>query len=76
MIATAASHKCMTLTDFGVCHFFIAKLLVLMDTFEAGEFTLGQIAFKCSSCNASMQPLASLIFIHGPVILPYISNTV
>ena len=57
---------------------FKAKYLVLMDTFETREFILGQLAytFKCSSSNASMQPPMSLIFIHVPVILPYISNTV
>ena len=52
--------------------------LVLIDTFETRGHTLCQMAytFKCSSCNASMQPSVSLTFIHGPVILLYISNTV
>ena len=70
------------------CHFldirsprnsgFKAKFSVLMDIFETGEFILGQIAytFKYSGCDAAIQPPVSLIFIHGPVILPYISNTV
>ena len=55
-----------------------AKVLVLMDTTETREFILGQTSytFKYSSYNASMQPPVSLIFIHSPVILPYISNTV
>ena len=49
-----------------------------MDMFETKEFILGQIAytFKCSSCNASMQHPMTLTFIHGPVILPYITNTI
>ena len=49
-----------------------------MATFESREFILGQIAntLQCSSCNASMQPHVSLTFSHGPVILPYLSNTV
>ena len=49
-----------------------------MDMFETKEFILGQIAytFKCSSCNASMQHPMPLTFIHGPVILPYITNTI
>ena len=51
---------------------------VLMDTFETRKFILGQIPYTLnySSCDASMQPPVSLIFSHGPVILPYISNTV
>ena len=55
-----------------------AKSLVLMDIFETKDFIIGQTAyaFKCSSRNASMQPPVSLIFIHGPVVVPYISNTV
>ena len=66
------------LTDFGVCHCFEGIFLVLMDNFETREFILGQIAYtlKFSSCNASMQLPVSLTFIHGPVILPYISSTV
>ena len=57
---------------------FKANFLVLMDTFETREFILGQIAYTIepSSCNASMQPPMSLTFIHGPVMLPYISNSV
>ena len=84
MSAAAASHNYMTLTcmsqltDFGVCYCFKAKVLVLMDTFETREFIHGQIAYtlKCSSCNASMLPPMSLTLSHGPVILPYIPNTI
>ena len=54
---------------------FKAIGIVLMDTFETREFIFDQIAYS-SSCNASMQPPLSLTFIHGPVILPYISNAV
>ena len=83
MIAAAASHNCVTLiymswlTYFGICHcFFEAKYLVLMDTFKARELILGQIEYtsKCSGCNLPMQPPVFLTSIHGPVILPYISN--
>ena len=84
MIATAASHNCVTLiyvswlTDFAVWHCCEGKTVSFHDTFETREFILGQIAytFKCSSCNASMQPPVSLTFTHGPLILLYISNTV
>ena len=86
MIAVAASHEFVFLTymswltDFGVCHCFQGIFfLVLMDiTFKAREYILGQMAytFKCSSCNACMQPPVFLTFSHGPVILPSISNTV
>ena len=57
---------------------FEAKVLVLMDTFETREFIFCQIAYtsQCGSCNASMQSPVSLTFIHSPVSLPYISNTV
>ena len=47
MVAAAASHNYMTVTymsqlkDFGVCYCYNAKCLVLMDTFETGEFILG-----------------------------------
>ena len=81
MIAAAASHNFMTftymlwLTDFGVCDCFSDKIFSLMDTFETRVFILGQIAYtlECTSCNGFMQPPLSLTFIHGPVILPYIS---
>ena len=84
IIVAAVSHNYVTLTyisrltDFGVCHCFKPKFLVLMDTFETRKIILGQIAdtFKYSICNASMQPSVSLTFLHGPVILHYISNTV
>ena len=58
--------------------FLRQTFLVLMGTFETREFILGQIAYslKYSSCNASMQPPVSLTFIHGPVILTYISKTI
>ena len=83
-VAVAAYHNCMTLayisrlTDFGFATVFKAKHLVLTDTFETREFVRGLIAYtiQCSSCSASMQPPMSLTFIHGPVILPYIFNTV
>ena len=81
MIAEDASHKFVTLsymlTDFGVCHCFKAIVLVLMDIFETRDFILCETAytFRCSSCNASMQPPMPLSFSHGPVILLYISNT-
>ena len=91
MIAAAAIHKFVTLTHmsrltdwclplffFFFFFFFEAKVLVLMDTFETRDLILGQIAYtsKCSSGNASVRPPVSVTFIHGPVILPYISNTV
>ena len=52
-----------------------ALYLVLIINFETVAFILGQIAYtiKCSSCSTSMQPPVSLTFIHGPLILRYIS---
>ena len=57
---------------------FATVFKVILFCFETRELILGQIAYtrKFSSCKASMQPPVSLTFIHGPMILPYISNTV
>ena len=66
------------LTDFGVCHCFKAKGLVLMVTctFETREFILGQVAyiFKCGRCTASMHSPISFTFIHGLADYPYIQQ--
>ena len=54
------------------------KCLLLMNTSETKQLKRGPIAytFKCSRCNASIQPSVFLTFIHGPVILPYIAKYV
>ena len=66
-----------TLSDFGVYHCVQVNIFSFDHTFETREFILGQIAYtlKCSSRDASMQPPVSMNFVHGPVILPYISDT-
>ena len=57
MIASAALHNCMALTymslltDFVFATVFQANFLVLMDTFETGEFILGQIAYTFKGSN-------------------------
>ena len=61
--------------SYGHISFLVKALyLVLIINFETVAIILGQIAYtiKCS-CSASVQPPVSLTFIHGPLILRYIS---
>ena len=63
MIAAPASHNCMTLTymslltDFVYATVFQANFLVLIDTFETGEFILGQIAYTFKGSNRLLHHL-------------------